>query len=174
MKKKRMVVLLAAGWLVAGAGAPAQALDLYGFASYWDKGDADGKAGVGIGLGMPLLSEHLRLDGRTYFIEKSSLSRDDDLTMIPFDLGLQLHLLPHADLNPYGLAGVSYIYADADRSDVDSSFGAYLGGGIEWAPFSFLRLFGEGIYRFQELDGRRGSDIDVSGLTGNVGVKFFF
>ena len=28
-----------------------------------------------------------------------------------------------------------------------------LGGGLEWAPFSYIKLFGEGIYRFQELDG---------------------
>ncbi|MCL1980032.1 MAG: hypothetical protein FWG62_03025, partial [Proteobacteria bacterium] len=107
-------------------------------------------------------------------IGESSLSRHDELTMVPFDFGLQLHLYPGADLNPYALGGISYIYADADRGGVDSSFGTYLGAGIEWAPVSFLRLFGEGIYRFHSLDGRRGSDIDVGGLTGNVGVKIHF
>lgn len=171
--KKRLMALAATGWLFAGT-APVQAVDLYGFASYWDKGDLDGKSGFGLGLGMPLISEHLRLDGRMYFIDKSTLSPGDDLTLVPFDLGVQLHLMPRGELDPYGLAGISFIYADADRSDVDSSFGAYLGGGVEWAPVSFLRLFGEGIYRFQELDGSRGSDIDLSGLTGNVGVRISF
>ena len=32
----------------------------------------------------------------------------------------------------------------------------------------------EVVYRFQELDGNRGDDIDVSGFTGNVGVRFSF
>jgi hypothetical protein len=162
------------GSLLLGAAAPAMAIDLYAFGCYWDKGDADGKAGYGLGLGMPILSEHLRLDGRVYFVEDSSIGQHDDLTLIPFDVGLQAHLLPHDALNPYALAGLSFIYADADQSDVDSSFGAYLGGGLEWAPVSFLRLFGEGLYRFQELDGNRGSAIDVSGLTWNAGVKISF
>ena len=171
---KRTVMLLAAGWMIAGVVPPAQAVDLYGFASYWDKGDVRGKGGFGIGIGTPVYSEHLRLDGRIYIIGQSSLGPGDDLTMVPFDFGLQLHLMPHADLDPYAMAGVSYIYADADRSDVDSSFGAYFGAGIEWAPVSFLRVFGEGIYRAQELNGRQGSSIDVSGLTCNVGLKFSF
>jgi len=166
-------MLFAVVWMIAGAVAPAQAIDLYGFASYWSRGDLEGKGGLGVGLGVPL-SEHILLDGRMYFIGKSSLSHDDELTMVPLDFGLQLHLSPGADLNPYALGGVSFIYADADRSDVDSSFGVYLGAGLEWAPVSFLRLFGEGIYRFQKLDGSRGSDIDVGGLTGNVGVRIYF
>ena len=174
MKRTVTGMLLAAGWMIAGTVAPAQAINLYGFASYWDKGDLEGKGGFGVGLGMPLVSGHIVLDGRIYFIGKSSLARDDELTMVPLDLGLQLHLFPGAALNPYALGGISFIYADADRSDVDSSFGAYLGAGLEWAPVSFLRLFGEGIYRFQKLDGSRGSNIDVGGLTGNVGVRIYF
>jgi len=167
-------LLLGAAGMILLAGSPAMALDLYGFASYWDKGDADGKAGVGIGLGMPLLSEHLRLDGRVHFIEKSELGPDDKLTLIPFDLGVQGHLLPGAALDPYVLAGLSFIYADAERTDVDSSFGTYLGGGVEWSPLPIVTLFGEAVYRFQELDGGRGEDVDVSGLTGNFGVRIAF
>ncbi|MDR2550250.1 MAG: porin family protein [Desulfobulbus sp.] len=174
MKRTVTGMLLAAAWMIAGAVAPARAIDLYGFASYWGNGDLEGKGGFGVGLGMPLISEHLILDGRVYFLDKSSLAYGDEVTMVPFDLGLQLHLMPRSDLDPYGLAGVSFIYADADRSDVDSSFGAYLGAGLEWAPISFLRLFGEGVYRFQKLDGSRGSDIDVGGLSGNVGIRIYF
>ena len=156
------------------AASPAMALDIYGFASYWDKGDADGKAGFGLGIGMPIFTDHLRLDGRVHFIEDSSFDRNDELTMIPIDVGLQAHLMPGMAFDPYALAGLSYIYADADRSDVDSSLGAYLGGGVQWAPFSMVTLFGELVYRSQELDGGRGSAIDVSGMTGNFGVRFSF
>lgn len=172
--QKTLSELLAAAYLVMLAGTPAMALDLYGFGSYWDKGDADGTWGSGIGLALPLFTDHLRLDSRLYFSEDSDLGRDDDLTMIPVDLGVQLHLLPDAPLNPYALGGLSYIYADADRSDVDSSFGGYLGGGLEWEPFPIVKLFGEVVYRAQELDGGRGDHIDVSGYTGNVGMKITF
>lgn len=170
-KKNRLLGAVCALLLAA---SPAMALDIYGFASYWDKGDADGKSGFGLGVGLPILTDHLRLDGRVYFIEDSTIDRNDELTMIPFDVGLQAHLMPGMAFDPYALAGISYIYADADRSDVDSSLGAYLGGGLQWAPFPIVTLFGELIYRFQELDGGRGSEIDVSGMTGNVGVRFSF
>ena len=172
--KKTLMGLLGAGCMVLFAGAPAMAIDLYGFGSYWDKGDADGKWGYGIGLSLPVLTEHIRLDGRVYFFEDSTLGRNDELTLIPFDLGAQVHLAPDAAFNPYALGGVSFIYAGADRSDVDSSLGAYLGGGLEWAPFSIVKLYGEVVYRFQELDGGNDGDIDVSGYTGNVGVKIYF
>jgi glycosyltransferase involved in cell wall biosynthesis len=124
--------------------------------------------------GMPLFTEHIKLDGRIYFFENSTLGRNDKLTLIPFDLGVQVHLMPGAELNPYALGGLSFIYADDDRTDVDSSFGGYLGGGLEWTPFSIIKLYGEMMYRFQELEGGRGDNIDVSGMTGNVGVKIYF
>lgn len=166
-------VLLAAGCLLLLA-APAKALDVYGFGSYWDKGDANGKWGMGLGASLPVLTDFLLLESRIAFYSDSHFDRNDDLTLIPIDLGAQVHILPGSGLDPYGMAGVSFIYADADHSDVDSSFGTYLGGGLAWDPFSSVQIFGEMIYRFQKLDGARGDDIDVSGFTGNVGVRFSF
>lgn len=170
-RKKRVCCLLL---LILLAGAPAGAVDLYGFASYWDKGDVEGRWGYGIGLRAPLLFEQLKLDGRVAFYDDSPLGRHDELTLIPFDLGVQALLFPSATLAPYALAGFSFLYADADRTDVDSSFGGYLGGGLEWAPVSFLSLHGEVVYRMQEVDRGRGDDIDLSGITANLGVKLSF
>jgi opacity protein-like surface antigen len=175
MKKSLHKLLIGAGTMVLLAGSPAMAIDLYGFASYWDKKDLDGEWGAGVGLSLPLFTEHLKLDGRVHLLEDSKLESDDSLTLIPFDLGLQVHLLPNSALNPYALAGVSYIYADADRVDVDSEFGGYFGGGLEWAlPSSMIKLFGEVVYRFSELDSDNLDDIDISGVTGNVGLKLHF
>ena len=174
MDIQKKMHLLSAVCVLLLAGSPAMALDIYGFATYWDKGDADGKSGFGLGVGLPVFTDHLRLDGRVYFIEDSTIGRNDELTMVPFDVGLQAHLMPDMAFDPYALAGISYIYADADRSDVDSSLGGYLGGGVQWAPFPIVTLFGEVVYRFQELDGGRGSEIDVSGMTGNVGMRLSF
>lgn len=174
MKRGKMRAVLATAGLILCSAASAMALDVYGFASYWDKGDADGKAGFGIGVSLPVLSDHIRLDGRIYFVESSHFDRDDDLKMIPVDVGVQAHLMPGGWLDPYAVGGLSFVYADADHSDVDSSFGAYLGGGVIWAPFPVINLFGEALYRFQELDGGRGSEIDISGLTGNIGLRINF
>ena len=166
---KRAKLFLCLLFFVLFYSSQALAIDLYGFGSYWDKDDADGAWGAGIGLSIPLLTERLRLDGRAYFFEDSSLGGGDNLTLTPFDIGLQVHILPSAELDPYILGGVSYIYADADRIDVDSSFGAYLGGGLEWAMMtSLVKLFGEIVYRSSEIEVKRVEDIDISGFTVNV------
>jgi hypothetical protein len=175
MKKSLHKLLIGAGAMALLAGSPAMAIDLYGFASYWDKKDLDGKWGGGVGLSLPLLTKHLKLDGRVYFFENSSLGRNDSLTLIPIDLGLQVHLLPNGTLNPYALGGITYMYADADRVDVDSGFGGYFGGGLEWAfPSSVLKLFGEVVYRYQDLDADALDDLDISGVVGNIGLKLHF
>ncbi len=86
-----------------------------------------------------------------------------------------MHILPNAVLDPYILGGVSYIYADADRIDVDSNFGAYLGGGLEWAIMtSLFKLFGEVVYRSAEIEAERSPDFDISGFTTNIGIKIHF
>jgi hypothetical protein len=78
-------------------------------------------------------------------------------------------------VDPYALGGVSYIYADGDRFDVDSSFGGYVGAGLDInLGIPLFKLFGEGIYRFSTLDRDLGGDLDMDGFTGNVGLKFHF
>ena len=82
-----------------------------------------------------------------------------------------MHIPPNATLVPYLLGGISYIYADSDRIDVDSGFGGYLGFGLDWAIGSpIIKIFGEILYRASELESKF-DDIDVSGMTGNIGLK---
>ncbi len=175
MKMKKPTVKILPLFLgVLLLASTAQAIDLYGYGSYWDKKDAEGTWGAGLGLSLPLFTEHLRLDGRMYFFEDSDVDRDK-LTLTPFDLGLQVHILPNSSVDPYVLGGVSYIYANADRWDVDSSFGGYVGGGLDIElGIPLFKLFGEGLYRFSTVDRAFGGDVDVSGFTGNVGLKFHF
>ena len=177
MKITTIGLLLGAGCIALLSGSPALAFDIYGFGSYWDKDETDGQWGGGVGLSLPLFTEHIRLDGKAYFFENSTLGEDDELTLFPTDLGIQVHLFPDSMFDPYALGGVSYIYADADRIDVGSDYGSYVGGGLEWDIFSTktLKLFGEVVYRFHELEIEGGDDdIDVSGITGNVGLKIHF
>ena len=162
--------------LIALAGAtPAAAIDLYGFGSYWDKNDVEGSWGAGLGASLPIFIDFIRIDGRIYFFENSDLDQDDSLRLVPVDLGLQVHLFPDGDIDPYGLAGVSFLYADADRRDVDSTFGSYIGAGLDVKlGIPFFKLFGEAVYRFSDIDTARGDDVDVGGFTANIGLKFNF
>jgi hypothetical protein len=154
---------------------PVFAIDLYGFGSYWDRDDVEGAWGGGVGASLPLLIDYLRLDGRIYFFENSKLGPDDELTLMPVDLGLQVHILPDRSIDPYLLGGISYLYADADKIDVDSKFGAYLGAGVDVElNIPFFKIFAEAMYRFNEIDSVLADDPDVSGFTGNIGLKFNF
>ena len=173
MKKTRFLCLLLLS--VVLLAPPAMALDIYGFGSYWDKKDADGSWGAGLGLSLPLFTEHLRIDGRLYFFQDSDLGARDSLSLTPVDLGLQVHFMPASKIDPYLLGGLSYIFADADYIDVDSTFGGYVGGGLEWAlGTSFFKLFGEIIYRFDTLDTNGPADVDIGGVNANVGLKIHF
>ena len=169
----RILVLLFL--LVVVSSAPVQAIDLYGFGSYWDRDEVEGAWGGGVGLSLPLLIDYLRLDGRVYFFENSKIGPDDELTLLPVDFGLQVHVLPDSSIDPYLLGGISYLYADADKIDVDSKFGAYLGAGLDVElSIPFFKIFAEAIYRFNEIDSALADDPDVSGFTGNIGLKFNF
>jgi hypothetical protein len=157
--------------------AQALAIDLYGFGSYWDKKDVDGDWGVGVGLSLPLFTEHLRLDGRAhYFGDSDTGFGGSSAKLLPFDLGLQVHILPSGQVDPYLLGGVSYVYVDdSDGFDINSEFGGYLGAGLDIElGSSLVKLFGEAIYRFAEVDGILSDSIDVGGFTGNVGIKLHF
>jgi len=172
--KRAKLLFLGLMFSVLFCSSQALAIDLYGFGSYWDKEDVDGTWGAGLGLSLPLFTEHLRLDGRAYFFENSDLGTDD-LKLIPFDLGLQAHLLPNATLDPYILGGVSYVYADADRIDVDSNISGYIGVGLDLAlGTQLVKIFGEILYRANKIETNFGGDIDVSGFTGNIGLKIHF
>ena len=162
-------------FLVLICSSKAFAIDLYGFGSYWDQKDTEGTWGGGIGLSLPLFTERLRLDGRAYLFENNDIGRDGDLSITPFDLGLQVHILPSASVDPYILGGVSYIYVDSDRFEVDSTVSGYLGLGLDVnLGIPLVKLFGEAIYRAAELDRKVGEDIDASGFTGNIGLKLHF
>ena len=154
----------------------ALAIDLYGFGSYWEKGDVDGTWGAGVGVSLPIITQHLRLDGRAHFFEDSDYGTGT-ITVIPFDLGAQIHFVPNETFDPYIMAGLSYNYIDGDDIDLDSKFGGYLGGGVDIELGSPLfKLFGELFYRYSDIDidDIEIDELDASGFTGNIGLKFHF
>ena len=158
-------------------GSNASAIDLYGYGSYWSRKDVDGAWGAGVGLAIPLFTEHLRLDGRATFFSDGDAGRVyRDVTLIPIDLGLQVHILPYGDIDPYLLGGVSFIYVDnSSEIDLDTKTSGYIGAGLDLSlGTSLIKLFGEAIYRFAELESVLDDNIDAGGFTGNVGLKIHF
>ncbi|MBT8345625.1 MAG: hypothetical protein KJO28_04905, partial [Desulfofustis sp.] len=112
----------------------------------------------------------------TFFSDSDAGSVYRDVTLIPLDLGLQVHILPYGDLDPYLLGGVSFIYVDnSSEIDLDTKTSGYIGVGLDVSlGTSLVKLFGEAIYRFTELESVLDESIDVGGFTGNVGVKIHF
>lgn len=175
--KRFTVIFLSILASVFIVSSQASAIDVYAFASYWEKSDSDdGDWGAGVGLSLPIITEMLRIDGRAYFFEDSEVRDNDKLSITPFDLGLQVHFLPSGKVDPYILGGVSYLYVDSDdfEFDVDSDLGGYLGGGLDLEIAAVIHLFGELTYRFSELETDSGEDYDPSGFNGNIGLKIHF
>ena len=152
----------------------ASAVDVYGFGSYWDKGNIDGSGGVGIGVSLPFIIDALRIDGRAHYFADSDYGRGD-ITVTPFDLGLQLHMMPEGTFDPYVLGGISYNYIDASHISLDSKFGGYLGAGLDIElGTSLFKLFGEVMYRYSDIDNIDDYDLNANGMSANIGLKVHF
>ncbi len=172
--KKMKVVFISLLFSLLCCSSQAMAVDVYGFGSYWEKGDVDGSWGTGIGVSLPFIVDALRIDGRAHYFADSDYGRGD-ITVTPFDLGAQLHLMPDAAFDPYLLGGISYNYVDAKHINLDSTFGGYLGAGLDMElGTSLFKLFGEVLYRFSDLDDIDDHSLDASGMSANIGLKFHF
>ena len=172
--KKMKIVFTGVLFCLLCCSSPAMAVDVYGFGSYWEKGDIDGTWGAGVGVSLPIIIDNIRLDGRVHYFDSSDVG-NDEVKVIPFDLGVQLHLTPDSAFDPYILGGISYNYVDTKHLDLDSKFGGYLGGGVDLElGASFFKRFGELLYRFSDIENMSGDDVDASGVTVNIGLKFHF
>jgi len=172
--KKMKIVFIGLMMSLLCCSSQAMAIDIYGFGSYWDKGDVDGTWGTGIGVSLPVIVDALRIDGRAHYFEDSDYGRGT-ITVTPFDLGLQLHLMPSGAVDPYALGGISYNYVDANELSLDSTFGGYFGAGLDVAlGTSLFKLFAEVMYRFSDLDTVDSHNLDASGVSANIGLKFHF
>jgi|GEM_PF-743444 len=177
MKKIRFLVACSLFCLLAST-SQAFALNIYGFGSYWEMDELDGTMGAGVGVNFPFILERLLIDGRAHYFEDSEITHagsGDTVKVIPFDLGLQFHILPDAPFDPYVMAGISYNYVETEHVDLDSTFGGYLGGGVDISMgVPLFKIFGEFLYRYADIDNVSDGNYDTSGFTGNIGLKFHF
>jgi hypothetical protein len=158
--------------------APAAALDLAVTGAYWKAADSDEEAwGSGGKIGVPLLSDHLRLEARASWLGTEAGGEFDHVELIPVDLGGSVHFRPKGRLDPYLVGGASYVFADSDRGELDDDWGAYAGVGLDLRLGGPLYLTTEALFRFVQLPTQNGSssdEWDANGLAVNAGLLMRF
>lgn len=171
---KNLKMLAVLGAVSLAVAAPVHAIDLGLMGSFYNPDDGDDNWGAGVKAGIPLGTDHVMLEGRGYYFPEQN-NDGGDIGFIPVDLGLALHLSPKENFDPYAVAGISYVFVEGDDIQLDDEFGAYLGGGAEFALGPNTAIFGEAIFRFLELDRQDGlsdDNFNADGLSANVGIRW--
>lgn len=152
----------------------AHAIDLGLNASYWDTDEGEGAWGYGAQVGFPFIIDHLHLEARAYKFEEDGGALFGDVDITPIDAGLAFFFTKDETVNPYLVAGVSYLYVDSEDLDLDDDFGYYGGAGLDFDISNGFRLVGEAIFRSAEFDSDAGFDesFDTSGVTFNLGLRY--
>jgi hypothetical protein len=114
----------------------------------------------------------------TWFPSRSAGAFDDDLQVIPFDLGLRLLFAPGSDLRPYVGAGVTYMLINLSDREVNDPTGYYLLAGLSLKGGKSTGFFVEAIYRDADATVDEGApsefDAAVGGLAGSLGIFWRF
>lgn len=165
----------------------AQAGELGLFGSYWDTKDLGDTAGAGVKYAIGDHALRLELRGSYYPDLTSDASEvvqgqtgDFELKAVVPEAGVTYNFAPGANTQLYVGAGLSYYLLDPNEFDVGNEAGYYglagftAGGGGNGPAF-----FAEAIYRSVEATVQddslvRDVDLDLSGLSLNLGVLFRF
>lgn len=173
----RKSVLVLVGCLALCA-APAWADGAFSlFGTYGEVTEANRSFGFGARVSVGGESVMVDLTG-TWFPARSAGEFDDDLQVIPFDLGLRLVLAPGSEARAYVGAGVSYMLINLSDREVDDPTGYYLLAGLNIDAGKATGFFFEAIYREADatIDEGNPSEFDATmgGLAGSLGVYWKF
>lgn len=178
-----VVSLFAGSAMAAGVGA---------FGSYWDSEDAGESYGYGVRLAStsdPAGYLEVRVSRFNKFEDKDT-GEENDLDIIPIDLGITLSLTPAESLQFYMGGGGSYYMMESEVNtpagrrdvDIDDEWGWYGLLGIKLELSQNLAIFGEGVYRQVEgsfpkdelEDPNSDVDFKLDGFGANVGLMLLF
>jgi hypothetical protein len=173
----RKAVLVLVGCLVLCA-APAWAGGEFSlFGTYGEVTESSGSFGLGARISAGGEWVMVDLTG-TWFPARSAGAFDDDLQVVPFDLGLRLLFAPDSELRPYVGAGVTYMAINLSDREVDDPTGYYVLAGLSLKGGKSTGFFFEAIYR--EVDATVDEDSPsefkaaVGGLAGSLGISWKF
>ena len=173
----RKSVLVLVGCLVLCA-APAWAGGAFSlFGTYGEVTESNRAFGAGARLSLGGQSVMVDLTG-TWFPGVSAGAFEDDMQVIPFDLGLRLLFAPGSQARPYVGAGVTYMLINLSERDAEDTTGFYLMAGFNIKAGDRSGFFLEAVYRDAEsdiadLDGPEFEE-DFGGIVGSVGFYWKF
>jgi hypothetical protein len=110
-------------------------------------------------------------------VDKDGFVIQDELQIIPFDLGLRYVFAPGSDLRPYIGAGVSYVLINLSEGTADDETGYYALAGLIFQTGASSGFFGEVLYRNAEATvSYDGVDYDrnFGGIAGSLGIFWTF
>jgi len=178
--KKLVAVLSILGFGIFGAsGAVADGVNVFG--SYWDPSDGDETLGAGISLRGGTEPLYLQLRGTFYDdITEDTALFENDLQVIPADVGIGVQIEANDRVELYGGGGVSYYFLDSENGSIDDEVGWYLEAGTELGVSEDIGVFVEGVWRTVEGTVDDDADdvdfddvtIDLDGVSVNLGVVF--
>jgi len=173
----RKAVLVLVGCLVLCA-APAWAGGEFSlFGTYGELTESNRSFGFGARISAGGESVMVDLTG-TWFPARSAGAFDDDLQVIPLELGLRLLFAPGSELRPYVGAGVSYMLINLSDREIDDPTGFYLLAGLSLKGGKSTGFFLEAIYREADATVDEGNpsefEATIGGLAGSLGVFWKF
>jgi hypothetical protein len=106
---------------------------------------------------------------------------EDNLQIVPTELGIRFIMNPKGNVIPYLGGGVSFFWVNVNDGSASNPIGAYALFGINFGG-SKVKFFAEGLYRYAKSDitYRYAGDIrwtgemDVGGFAANAGVIWTF
>lgn len=170
----RKSVLVLVGCLVL-CSAPAWAGGAFSlFGTYGEL--TENNRALGAGARLSLGGEWVLVDlTGTWFPGVSAGEFDDDLQVLPFDLGARLVFAPGSGLRPYVGAGVTYLLINLAERDSEDTTGYYLMAGLNIKAGDRSGLFLEAVYRDAEADVTDYDGVEFEEQFGGIaGVVGFF
>jgi hypothetical protein len=106
---------------------------------------------------------------------------DDNVQVIPTELGIRLLMNPRGKVIPYLGGGLSFFYVNLNDGSASSPVGGYAMFGINFGAKQ-AKFFAEALYRYgqsdvsykQAGDQRVTGTMDVGGFAANVGIAWTF
>jgi hypothetical protein len=105
---------------------------------------------------------------------------DDNLQVIPTELGIRLLMNPRGKVIPYMGAGLSFFYVHLNDGSASNTVGGYAIFGINFGAKQ-TKFFAEALYRYGQSDvsytsggNKWTGTMDVGGIAANVGVAWTF
>jgi hypothetical protein len=106
---------------------------------------------------------------------------DDNLQVIPTELGIRFLMNPRGSVIPYLGGGFTFFYVNLNDGSASNTYGGYAMFGINFGGKQ-AKFFVEGLYRYGQSDvtyrfagdNRYTGTMDVGGFAANAGVMWTF